>query len=468
MTFNIEYGGDGVSFDSVIQTVKLANPDVVGVNEPGKHLPKLADALGWKYYDEERQIISKYPIQLPADNNPRYSYVEVTPGGYIAVADVHLPSSPAGPNVIYYKDFTLKQVLKVEEKNRVPEAKAALENLQWTASQGVPSFMMGDFNSPSHLDWTQEMVGARPQIKFAVEWPVTKMLENAGLSDSYRVIYPDPKIDPGITWPAMRPKIKGEWNPSKRSLADRIDMIWSGGPATPTDSWVMGEQGADVKETVSPWPSDHRALVSTFDVSPAPIPQPRPFVTPEPALLTTGKPLAVTTFSDAPDATVAVVKSGGDPASAVAQQPVADGTPVEGFAPAVALQFDTSGWKTEAHDVVLVAGGKELARQTFWVRNPGDKVQLITSKKTYRPGEPIKVSWYGAPANRWDWIGIYERGADNHQYGLWVYTKSAVAGTYAFGSTDPGPWPLDPGEYSARYLLNDGYKSVAEADFTVK
>jgi endonuclease/exonuclease/phosphatase family metal-dependent hydrolase len=470
MTFNIEYGGKNVSYENVIAAIKQADPDVVGVNEPGKNIPDIADQLGWNYFDAERQLVSKYPIKPPADNNPRYSYIEVSPGHFVAVADIHLTSAPYGPNIIARKDADLAEVMAVENKNRVPEAAQVADNLKWNAEQGVPSFMFGDFNTPSHRDWTEAMVGARPQIKFAVEWPVTKMLEDDGFTDSYRAMYPDPTTDPGLTWPAARPKIPGEWNPSSTTLADRIDMIFAAGPAKPTASTIVGEEGAPgVTMSETPWPSDHRALLSTFEVTPTTIPDPRPFVTASPELVTTGDPLVVTFFASDPDATVSIVPAGAkDTTDAIAEQPVSNGQPVAGFEPAMGMTFDTKGWKPTAHDVVLTSGGQEVARQSIWVKNPGDKPTVATTKSSYKTGEPFTVTWYAAPANRWDWIGIYERGADLHAYLLWVYTNGTVAGEYTFGRADGGPWPLPPGEYTAYYLLNDGYKQVAGGDFTIK
>lgn len=472
MTFNIEYGGKNVSFDNVVAAIQQANPDIVGVNEPGKNIPAIAEQLGWNYSDEERQLVSKFPIKAPPDNNPRYSYIEVSPGHFVAVSDIHLTSAPYGPNIIARKNYDLAQVMAVEKKNRVPEATEVAEGLKWNAEQGVPSFMFGDFNTPSHRDWTNEMVGARPQIKFAVEWPVTKMLEDAGFTDSYRAIYPDPTADPGLTWPAARPKIKGEWNPGPTTLADRIDMIFSAGPAKPTASTTVGEEGAPgVTMSETPWPSDHRAVLSTFEVNPAPLPDPRPFVTAQPELVTAGDPLEVTFFASGADATVAVVPAGAkDIADAIAEQPVSNGKPVEGFEPALGVTFDTKGWKAQAHDVVLFSGGQEVARQSIWVKNPGDKPIVGTTKKTYKPGEPFTVTWYGAPANRWDWVGIYERGANPQKdyYILWAYTGGTVSGEYTFGRADAGPWPLDPDDYTVYYLLNDGYRQIAGGDFTIK
>jgi hypothetical protein len=51
---------------------------------------------------------------------------------------------------------------------------------------------------------------------------------------------------------------------------DRIDWVLSMGPATATASSVVGEAGNRTRDiAVDPWPSDHRGVVSTFDVTPA-------------------------------------------------------------------------------------------------------------------------------------------------------------------------------------------------------
>jgi len=468
MEFNIEYGGEGISFRSVIDAVELADPDVVGIEEPYGNIPKLAESLGWKYFDPQRQFLSKYPLIAPPDASPYYTYVEVSPRKVVAMADVHLTSSQYGPNIIVHKGADLKEVLAVENRTRLPEIEPVIDAMSGNYRAQVPSFILGDFNAPSHLDWTEAMVGTSPQMKFAVEWPVSKALEAAGFIDSYRAVYPDPATDLGFTWPAMRPKIPGEWNPSRDSLDGRIDQIYSAGPAKATGSYLIGEKGADVAETVTPWPTDHRAIVSTFEVTPAPMPPPEPFVAADPQLVTTGKPLTVTFYAPGSDASVAIVPEGGDASAAVAEQLATDATPVEGNAPVVSMTFDTSGWKPEAHDVLLVdASGAELARAPIWVRTPGEKVQVETNKNSYKVGEPIEVTWYAAPANRWDWVGIYERGADPHDYMLWAYTQGTVAGEVTLSGPSPGLWPLDPGKYGVYFLLNDGYSKAGQKDFTV-
>lgn len=53
--------------------------------------------------------------------------------------------------------------------------------------------LAGDFNSPSHLDWTPEMQSSHCGL--TCEWPVSKKLADNGFKDSYRIIHPGKLID---------------------------------------------------------------------------------------------------------------------------------------------------------------------------------------------------------------------------------------------------------------------------------
>ena len=91
-------------------------------------------------------------------------------------------------------------------------------------------------------------------------------------------------------------------------------------------------------------------------------------------------------------------------------------------------------------------------------------------KATVDGSDPIPVSWTYAPGNRWDWIGIYRRGADPHvaSYLLWGYTRARVAGTTILDGHDVGTFPLPPGRYTAYLLVDDSYRPVGRTDFTIR
>jgi len=56
----------------------------------------------------------------------------------------------------------------------------------------------GDFNEPSHLDWTE---AARwRHCNQTRNWPLSETLANMGFTDAYRAQHPDPVRSPGFTW----------------------------------------------------------------------------------------------------------------------------------------------------------------------------------------------------------------------------------------------------------------------------
>jgi hypothetical protein len=466
MTFNIEYGGEGVDFSSVPKAIEAAGADVVGVEEAWANIPKIADALGWPYYDVRMQIVSRLPLLDPPEGKGVYTFVEVAPGKVAAIGNLHLPSDQYGPNLV--RDGTsADEVMASEEHLRVPALTPTVDAMAPLAEAGIPSFITGDFNAPSHLDWTQETVGLRPHMQYAFDWPESEIVEGAGFHDSFRDVYPDPVTDPGITWPAARPR-SGGYNPglNQHAARDRIDFVYAAGPATATDAVIWGEEGGQdegVMRTITPWPSDHRAIVSTFDVTPA---APPILVTTAHRLFHTGDEVPVSFHApgDA-GAQVAVVAAGDTPDAALDEQPTGDGSPTDGT-----VTFASDGWKAGAYDAVLTdAAGAEVSRYPFWMQDAGVDAQIETDEPSYHEGAPIDVRWHAAPGNRWDWIGIYRRGADpNVAYYLsWLYTDATIDGSTVLDEHANGSWPLKPGAYSVYLLVDDSYEKVAGTDFTI-
>ena len=285
----IEYGGTQVSFAKVVEAVKKAGPDVIGLEEAETNSGRLARAAGYAYWSDSMQVVSRYPLLEPPQADGAYLYVLVAPGRCVALSNVHLPSAPYGPNLIR-AGKTAAQVVAVEKKARLPYIQMQLQVLPPLAQQGIPVFLLGDFNAPSYRDYTAEVVGTRPGVKFVVDWPVSEAVEAAGFTDSWRAVHPDPVESPGLTWWAPRPKVDG-WNPTARDPKDRIDFIYAAGPATTTAAQLAGEQGGpEVTYAVDPWPTDHRGVVSTFQVSPGPLPV---MVAPAPRLARVGDAVTV-------------------------------------------------------------------------------------------------------------------------------------------------------------------------------
>jgi hypothetical protein len=81
---------------------------------------------------------------------------------------------------------------------------------------------------------------------------------------------------------------------------------------------------------------------------------------------------------------------------------------------------------------------------------------LVTGTSVYWPGSTITVYWQ-APGSHGssDWIGMYTPAAPNTSYGQWKYVPLGTFGSMTFTA------PSTEGIYEFRYLLNNGYTSVA-------
>lgn len=461
--FNIEYGGTHVDFGKVVEAIRDGGADVVGIEEAQGHIPRLARRLGWPYCSVRMQIVSKYPLVDPPGGNGVYGFVQVAPGQVVAIENVHLPSSPYGPLLVQH-GWTRREVVEKERKVRLPAVRSSLHAAKDLIAQGMPVFLTGDFNAPSWRDWTPAMVGARPQIRYPVRWPVSIAVERAGFRDSYRAVYPNVVRHPGLTWWAARPKIAG-WNPGKNAPQDRIDFVYAAGSVQATDSRIVGEVGVPYADVhVDPWPSDHRSVVSTFTVTPA---TPPVMVAVEQRLVTLGEPVQVTFHAPGQGGErVAIVPAGGNPATdAIAEQPTGASSPTDGT-----LTFASDAWAPGDYEAVLVNGADaELSRIPFWVAAPGAGPEISTGKAVYAVGEPINVSWQNAPGERWDWAGVYRRDADPRVAGylLWTYTGASIAGSATLDDSAYGRWPLAAGKYSLYLLRDDGYRIAAATTFTI-
>jgi endonuclease/exonuclease/phosphatase family metal-dependent hydrolase len=457
MDFNIEYGGEEVDFAKIVEAIQKADPDVVALEEATGNTRKVADALGWPHHSTRSQLVSKLPLIDPPGANGMYEYVQVRPGEVVAISNVHLPSDPYGPYDVR-DGKTVEDVIKLEQDTRMPMLQLRLDVLPELIAAGIPTFLTGDFNSPSHLDWTAATVGIRDHIKYPVPWPVTTAIVAAGFRDSYRELHPDPVADPGLTWWAGRPLIDGYPDPSEPQ--DRIDVIYAAGPSTTNDIRIVGEKGGpQVDIEIDPWGTDHRGVVGTFTVQPG---VPSAFVSVDQRLITTGDKVVVRFSPGAPGAQV-------DLANAVAS----DG-PIAGLASEANATgewtADSGGLAPGDYVARLVdAGGAVVASAPFTVAAPGATPTLSLDAATYKAGDPITASWRNAPGLRWDWIGFYARGGDPlvDSYLYFAYTGQTINGSVVIDESGEGDWPLPPGEYDAQYLLDDGYVSLAVAPFTV-
>jgi endonuclease/exonuclease/phosphatase family metal-dependent hydrolase len=266
MTYNVWVGGvSNGRLPKTVEVIQTAGADVVGIQEVGSSTQTIANALGFYYhnFDNDNAIVSRYPITQILDRGVK---IEISPGQEAFVFDVHLTAYP-------YQPYDIRDGLVTSEAQAIAEAQATrggsvsslLSGMAPYLASGKPVFLVGDFNEPSHLDWTQEAANAGLNFSMKVDWPASRAVSDAGLVDAFRALRPDEINDRGDTWTPGYPAPFV----TEDEVHDRIDFVYSS-PANvaPVETLVFGYDVNDGSTDVQirPYPSDHRAVVVEFDV----------------------------------------------------------------------------------------------------------------------------------------------------------------------------------------------------------
>ncbi|MGD2129584.1 MAG: endonuclease/exonuclease/phosphatase family protein [Lysobacterales bacterium] len=452
MTFNIEYGGHHVSWDNVKQAIRDAKADIVGIQEAEGNLAQLADELGW-HYDRRNYVISRFPVIEPPGADGKYVWVETEPGNGVAMANVHLPSDPYGPYQVR-DGVGLEDVITMERATRLPMIGVYARALLPLIQSDVPLFLTGDFNAPSHRDWTPETVGKRPFLKYPVPWPVSRAMERLGFKDSFRAVHPDPVKDPGLTWWSGRPPLDF-YAPGENDPQDRIDFVWFAGPAKALSSEVVGEKGGPgVSIGLSPWPSDHRAVVSLFRVEPVALPD---LVTTARRVYRVGQDVIVRYHLGKDEQRkLSLWRAGfGQPITSIEVN--GDGNQT----------FETTELGPGHYRATLEAAGAVAPmNREFWVQALDAVPALEVQAEHFKADQPIPLQWSNAPGNRNDYIGIYPENVEpGYESAVaWAYVDALPDGSLTLDkTTSSGVWPLAPGRYVARLIEDDGAATLAKS-----
>ncbi len=456
MSFNVWYGGVQVDFDQIGRAIRRADADIVGIQEPEGNLRRIARSAGMPYFDETLHLISRYPLFAREVRGVRIGYAATDLDHVVAIANVHLTATPYGPELVR-DGGSAAEVLKLERETRLPEIRPYLRALSALARRGVPVYVVGDMNSPSHLDWTPAVAAVRSQVAYPLTWPVSKAFADAGFRDSYRDAHPDPVASPGFTWTAGTPPPR--IRPTE--TLDRIDWVMASGPSPTLSSRLVGELGGpDVEVGLARWGSDHRAVASTFDAQPGRAPA---LVSAEPRVARRGETVTIryTTTRGGSGRRIGILPEHG-------RLPLVT-LPIEDASDHLAAFFGTGVLRPGAYRAALLDGrGRAQATSPFWVLPRGARPGIAASKQSYAPGEPIRVRWRNAPGNKLDWVGIFRAGPlDVYDYLGFSYLGALPNGRVSFAPGDLYV-KLKPGRYVAGLFLDDGYSLLARTSFRVR
>lgn len=244
--------------------------------------PMVADSLGYHYHliSSNLCIYSRYPIvkeysfpdQIGTFN---FGGVEIDMDGTkVRLFDTwlhYLPDARLVPT-----DKPEAEILAWDDAGtRDDEIRKILSVLQpmIAESDSIPLIMGGDFNSHSHLDWTEATRNLYNHGGAVVGWTVSKELENARFKDSFREINPDPVQHIGTTWLTDADSLESrDTRPcvSTHNRQDRIDFIYYKGKniqATASECYDqnLGETFSFKGEDFF-YASDHGFVLTTFKI----------------------------------------------------------------------------------------------------------------------------------------------------------------------------------------------------------
>ena len=279
MTFNLWHGGDagGQPLTQTVKVIREAKVDIVGLQETHGHAVKnvrpdngqqIASMLGWHYLQQGHRtgILSRFPIRK---HTPRKWGVEIeySTGKTLHFFNTHFAASPYQPYQLLRIPYGKAPFITTEEEAihwagqaRGGQVTRLLSELGGAVKSGLPVILTGDFNEPSHQDWTaRAKEAARCPVK--VEYPATRRITDAGLKDAWRLCHTDEVRDPGHTWtPTTSADDPKDWH-------DRIDFVFvAGSTVRVTTCKVVGERAESADIVISPWPSDHRAVVASLSI----------------------------------------------------------------------------------------------------------------------------------------------------------------------------------------------------------
>lgn len=274
MTYNLWHGGTRMSdfHDKQVRFLVDSNADIVGLQESTPdHAERLAKTLEWfVWQDTDVGVISRYPIDHVHPRLGSYS------GGIRVNLDadcsqlnlwnVHLGYDPYGPYDFCFDGMSIDAVLEREaESGRTPqiiETMAAMKD-QLANAANIPVILLGDFNAPSHLDWTSALKEKNCGYS-DVPWPTSESPIKAGMVDSFREAHPIPENDEGITWSPIFLD-----NNNRPEPLDRIDFIYhkSDFDVLASDTLVVGDPTPQPNHENNEWTSDHAAVMTTFKLS---------------------------------------------------------------------------------------------------------------------------------------------------------------------------------------------------------
>ncbi len=257
MTWNIYHGGSmigrQVGIDRIVEIIKVADVDIVCLQEASKAGEKIAQLLNYYCYQrsDNLYVLSRFPL------GESYNVFKAIHSGGVRVlfsdkksaliCPIWLSTEPDAGAFVSGGGNQVDSLIAREETTRGVELRFILSELNRLNGQVAkePLIVAGCFNSGSHFDWTQKNIKAKGLV---VNFSVSQMMLKNGYVDSYRKFYPNEVLNSGNTFSPL----------FKEAFKDRIDYIYYKERSLKViDAFLIDSHPIS-------FPSDHAALVTRF------------------------------------------------------------------------------------------------------------------------------------------------------------------------------------------------------------
>jgi endonuclease/exonuclease/phosphatase family metal-dependent hydrolase len=254
MTWNIWHGGRRLGKEigpqQVIDFIKDTDTDIIMMQETYGSGALIADALGYYFYlaSTNISVMSKYPILDTRTFYDAFRFgmttIQLSKNQKINLASLWIHYLPDWRNDVKKPGATPEILIAGEGETRHKEIHEIIESIDSFIEQSdeIPLIIGGDFNGPSHKGWVGQTKDWHHDL--TVEWPVSKVMENAGFTDAFRAIKPDLNYKS----PSM----------SAKQLTYRIDYIYLKGKKIEAKDSDMHFKYKGI------WPSDHPAVTTSI------------------------------------------------------------------------------------------------------------------------------------------------------------------------------------------------------------
>lgn len=273
LTYNMWQGSEAANhhIGEALEVIKASGATIAGLQEAyswqedGSYADNgavLAEMLGWNYFSQGGPgILTMYEICDSTANN-RGVKLKIDNNRYLWIFNSHLFHMPYQPYQLGNKEYgdfpfisTAEEAIRYARQARFGETESYIREIASIENEGWPVILTGDFNEPSHLDWTKKAADAG-LYPIPVLWPTMVAYTETGLKDAWRVKFPNEVQKPGHTWSSID---------SPGEIHDRIDFVlFKGEKLEVMEAATIGFGDGISDIAIKDYPSDHRAVKVLF------------------------------------------------------------------------------------------------------------------------------------------------------------------------------------------------------------